>query len=237
MQKVVDGILVNFEQIGQEKKDAVILPGWKASIAEWLPIAESMTDKYRVTVIDFPGFGASESPPKNWGIFEYAQITKHLLEKLGIRKTTIIGHSFGGRIGILLAANTDVVEKLVLVDGAGMEIKDSWTRVIKFLSLTAAFMPEFIKQKVRSSDYEQAGELREIMKRIVNQPLRGELMKIKVPTLIIWGEKDRVLSIKEADMLVTGIKESVLRIVWGSGHWPHVEKRDELIRIFKEENV
>jgi pimeloyl-ACP methyl ester carboxylesterase len=184
-----------------------------------------------------PGFGESGKPPNNWGIYEYGEFAVKVLEKLGIKKAVIMGHSFGGRIGILLAASTDKAIKLILVDAAGMEDKSMKVKILRLFSPAARLFPEKIKAKFRSTDRREAGELREVFIRVIGQPLEAELVKIRVPTLIIWGENDRVQTLKEAKILNSGIKNSVLRIVWGAGHWPHLEKTGQLIRILKEENV
>jgi len=228
---------VHIEELGKGKNNLVVFPGWKGTIGEWIPVAEKLADKYKIHLVELPGFGESGMPLKNWGIFEYGEFAGKVLDKLGIKKAVIMGHSFGGRVGILLAARTNLVGKLVLIDGAGMEIKDIKTQVQKLLNPLVKFFPEMIKKQFRSSDWETAGELKEILARVVNEPLRDELIKINVPTVIVWGDRDKILSLKEAKMLRDGISNSVLRIVWGAGHWPHLEKFEQFMRILKEEDV
>ncbi len=149
----------------------------------------------------------------------------------------MLGHSFGGRIAILLAARTDLVERLILVDAAGMEIKNLKSKMIKLIRPLVFWLPQEIKNQLGSKDYRQAGEMRKTFVKIVNQPLRNELSRISAPTLIIWGEKDMVLSLREAQMLHEGIKNSVLRIVWGATHWPHQKKTEDFMRILAEEGI
>ena len=79
--------------------------------------------------------------------------------------------------------------------------------------------------------------MRKTFIKVINQSLRGELVKIKIPTVIIWGERDKVLPFREAQFLHKGIKGSILRIVWGASHWPHLEKFTDFVKILEEEEI
>ena len=241
MQKVIDGNLVNYQIFGKGNKNLLILPGWLASLKEWLPTAEELVEKYRVILLDFPGFGESSRPKEDWGIYEYANFVEKFLKELGVEKATILGHSFGGRVGIVLASRTNLVEKLVLIDAAGMEIKNLFVKLKLFtVGILRPFyplLPENLKKVFRSEDYKRSGVMAEIFKKVVSQPLREELKNIRVPTLIVWGDKDWVEPLAEAKMLMRGIVNSRLRIVWGASHWPHLERTEEFFEILKEENV
>lgn len=234
---MVEGILVNVEKVGDEKRKLVILPGWKAGSGEWMGVAANLGENYSVYVLELPGMGGSGLPPESWGIGDYFRFTVKFLEKLGINRCIVLGHSFGGRVGLLLAARTSLVEKLILVDAAGMEIKSAREKLLSWLMPVGKLMPESWRNMMRSDDYKKAGPMRGNLARIVNEPLESELSQIKVPTLIIWGERDHVLSIAEAKMLKKGIENSVMRIVWGADHWPHAEKYEEFMELLREEGT
>ncbi len=229
-------MLVNYEVVGKGKP-MLILHGWKSCIADWLPFSDQFKSKYRIILVDLPGFGGSSKPNVDWGIYEYFEFTKKFIESLGLKKLAVLGHSFGGRVAILLAARTNLVEKLILVDAAGMELK-SWKAILfSLMKPFVSWLPQEVKNRLGSHDYKEAGEMRKIFVKIVNQPLREELAKITTPTLIVWGEKDTILSLKEAKMLHKGIKNSVLRNVWGAGHWPHTQKPEQFAQILQEEGL
>jgi len=238
MQKVIDGVLTNYEVVGKGKKNLLILHGWKGQIAHWMPTATELKNRYKVILLDLPGFGGSTKPNENWGVYEYAGFTAKFIQSIGIKKASVLGHSFGGRIAILLASRyPELIERLILVDAAGMEIKSTREKIIKFLSIFKMMFPESIKKKLRSPDYVSAGEMRKIFLKVIRQPLRDELKNISCQTIIVWGEKDKILSLWEAEMLHEGIKKSILRIVWGATHWPHVEKFVDFLNILQEEGV
>lgn len=251
---MVNGLLANYEivnpslpptsskrrwsrRLGGVKKPLLVLPGWKSPLADWMPFANQFKNKYKIILLDLPGFGGSAKPKEDWGIYEYFEFTKKFIADLKIKKLTVLGHSFGGRIAILLAARTDLVERLILVDAAGMEVKSLKAILFGWVKPLVRWLPQNIKNKLGSRDYRQAGAMRQTFIKIVNQHLRDELKGISAPTLVVWGEMDSELSLKEARMLRDGIKDSLLRIVWGAGHWPHQGKPADFIRVLEEERV
>ena len=237
MQKAIDGLLINYEIIGRRKKPLLILHGWGNSLREWIPTARQLSSKYKVILVDLPGFGGSTKPDDSWGIYEYGDFVEKLLLSLKVRRLILIGHSFGGRVGVLLAARKKLIEKLVLINAAGMETR-SWKGNLTLL-LAPLFrdLPQWIKNWFGSVDYKNAGGLRQILVRIVNQDLTSEMTKINCPALIIWGEKDLVLPVSQAKKMKSLIKNSVLRIVWGAGHWPHLSKTREFVDVLEEEGI
>ena len=103
---------VNYIQYGKGK-DIILLHGWGQNIEMMKPLGDPLSTKYRITILDFPGFGASSEPTVAWTIQDYADMVHELVEKLQIKKPVIIGHSFGGRVAICYASCYEV-EKVVL---------------------------------------------------------------------------------------------------------------------------
>src|SRR5450756_122385 len=93
------------------------------------PLIVGLRDKYRVLALDLPGFGGSSPPPAPWGTPEYAAFVERAMTSLGVTRATYIGHSFGGRIAIWLAAHVpEAVQALVLVDAAGIRPRATFGR-------------------------------------------------------------------------------------------------------------
>lgn len=242
MKIVVDGILTNYEIIGDKGKTFVILHGWKSSMKEWLSVAKNISTKYRVILLDFPGMGETFPPNIVWGTYDYANFVRSFLNKIEVKEAIILGHSFGGRVGIVLASEGNLVSKLILVSSAGIEKKTLSVKtkifVYKlFVKPLRNILPQFLihtLKKFGSKDYRNSGTLQNIFIKVVNEDLTNLLEKIKCATLIIWGEKDRVLSIKQAKIIKSLIKDSILRVVWGADHWPHFSKTQEFLTILNE---
>lgn len=244
MQVVLGGVITNYEifENKRSKDFLVILPGWMRTSTEWLTIAETFKDTHTVVIIDFPGFGLTSKPIVDWDTYDYARFTEDFLKKLGIHNCTLLGHSFGGRVAVVLASTTDIVEKLILVDSAGLKttsgIADIKKLAVSMVRPLKRFLPEKTQLRLRfligSNDYANAGEMRGTLAKVVRQTMDHLLKKISVPTLIVWGDKDDQVSITQTKILKKGIPHSLVRIVWGSGHSPHTEKPAKFVEIVKE---
>jgi pimeloyl-ACP methyl ester carboxylesterase len=101
----------------------------------------------KVYSVDLPGFGGSSLPHVK-SIFEYSQLVKDFCRYLEIDKVIVIGHSLGGRVGIVLGASTPtLIERLVLVDPAG--VKPRWVKRVFLMVLAKLFswVPALIRAK------------------------------------------------------------------------------------------
>lgn len=241
MNAIVEGLLLNYEQTG-EGKDLVILHGWGRSIAEWRETAKRYSKEYRVTLLDLPGFGASEIPHAELTIHDYATITARFLEKVGIEKCVLVGHSLGGRIGTILAAtHPETVAKLLLVDSAGVERKPASVRIKRFIVGTAKLLglhhvlPRGFRDLFSSSDYRSAlPAMKKTFASIVSTDLTHLFTQIRCPTLVVWGSHDRVLPVAHTKVYARLVPNCTVRIVYEAGHDPHIDDPTQFFAITDE---
>ncbi len=232
----IDGMNINYIQEGKGY-DIILLHGWGGSIETMNPILIHLKNFARITSVDLPGFGKSDKPKEAIDSFKYSEIVYKLIKKLGIKKANIIGHSHGGRIGIILASQySDVVNKLVLVDSAGIiskrtykyYIKVYWFKVLKkiylFLNKNKEDNLEKFYKKFGSVDYSQSkGIMRETMVKVVNDNLKPLLEKINIPTLLIWGEDDEETPLYMGKIMEEKIKDSGLVIIENGSHYSYLD--------------
>jgi len=235
MQIIIDDLLTNYQIFGKKGANILILPGWKRNSIEWQSCAQELSDKNRVILLDLPGFGITQKPKDSWDIFKYSDFVKDFLTKVQIKNPIILGHSFGGRIGIIMASQSFPIDQLVLVDAAGIEKKNMWLKFkVVMAKILKPIIPKSIISNLLKGDYAESGEMKEIFKKVISQDLVNLLPKIKVPTTIIWGEQDKILPLSHAKILHDKIQNSRLRIVWGAAHDPHLEKFEQFIEILSE---
>ncbi|GGI95774.1 alpha/beta hydrolase [Alicyclobacillus cellulosilyticus] len=243
----IDGVRVAYD-IDGEGPPMLFLHGWGGSAKSFLPVYQTFAQWFRVIAIDFPGFGESSLPAETWGVGEYAECVYHFLQALAIDKTHVIGHSFGGRVAIWLAAHhPEVVDKMTLVDAAGIRPRRSWKYYVKVytfktckrlynLGLLGPRRPERLERLYRlfgSADYREAGPLRNIMVRVVNQDLTPLLPNIKASTLLIWGEHDEATPVWFGKTMERLIPDAGLVVLPNAGHYSYLDQLGSFNKIVK----
>lgn len=236
----IDDIYINYYQYGKKKgMDLVLLHGWGQNMQMMMPISNSFINMFRITVLDLPGFGSSEEPKKCLSIEDYADILNKLFVKLRIKNPIIIGHSFGGRVAIVYASKYKV-KKLILLASPFKNTSKSNSLKIKLLKFFKKVplinkLEGWAKNKFGSVDYRNASLImKEILVDAINNDLTEYAKKIKVPTLLIWGECDNAVPVEEARELNSLIEDSGLIIYPGKSHYAYLEDLNKTISILDE---
>jgi len=243
-----NGIKLYYEIHGQEESQnkIVILPGWGNHRETFYPLINKLMPIGTIYIIDLLGFGNSPFPQKTLTIYDYTLLIKEWMEYLNIDSPTIICHSFGGRLGILLSGYYHVpTRQLVLIDSAGIKpkktifkkLKTMWYRILKGLG---NLLPKKIKTRYRaylfsrfaSKDYQNLKENeRETFKNIVNEDLSYYLEDISVPTLILWGEKDIDTPIQDGKTMESKIEDAALISFSRGTHFSYLEYKEQINNI------
>lgn len=223
----IRNININYIQYGSGS-DIVLLHGWGQNIAMMRPLGDKFQKKYRITILDFPGFGESDEPTEALTIYDYCEILEELLKKLKIKKTIVIGHSFGGRVAIVYASRNDT-QKLVLFGSPCVRANDSESfkvKVLKSLKKVPGInkLEGFAKKHIGSRDYKNASEvMRKILVNVVNEDLSECAKKIVAPTLLIWGDNDTEAPLEDAKKLEKIIADAGLIVLPNSTHYAYLE--------------
>lgn len=231
----------------------VLLHGWGASSQSLQAPAAALAAEFRVLTVDLPGFGWSDPPPVAWGSSEYADHVRAVLDAQGIGRAALLGHSFGGRVAIQIAARTpERVERLVLVASAGLRRRRrprdyarlGVTKVLKGLAglpVVGGLGRPLLRrwaERVGSRDYKAAGRMRPTLVRLVNEDLAPMLQEIPVPTLLLWGDQDQEVPREAVLTMASRIKGARLLVFPGAGHFPFLdapERFAEALRGFLRE--
>lgn len=234
----IDGVNVHFTIKGEGEQTAVLMHGWGCNLTTLRSIEQVVISAgLRVLNIDFPGFGQSSEPPEVWGVEQYTATLERLLQTENITRPILLGHSFGGRVGILYASRNSTA-KLILVDAAGVKPQRSAKYYLKVYSYKAVkhALPLILgrtqgekilnlyRAKVGSSDYSNASPImRAILSRVVNEDLKHVMSKISCPTLLIWGKNDTATPIADAKVMERLIPDAGLVVIDGAGHYSFLD--------------
>ncbi len=189
-----------------------------------LPIAKRLK-RYSV-IPDLYGFGKTPHGDSPLNLIDYVKGALKILEKEGIEKVDVLGHSFGGRMAIMLASlYPEKINKIILCDSAGLIPR----RGIRYRFKVWKYkLFKKLGRKVEncgSSDYKAlSGAMRKTFVNVVNYDQKEQSTCIFAPTLIIWGSKDRVTPLYMAKKLKRNIKNSELFIISGAGHFSYADE-------------
>ena len=203
----------------------VFLHGWQRSGKDFEELIKSHgIEDY--LLIDFPPFGGS-GQIIDWNMFTYVNMLISLIDYLKIERFNLIGHSFGGRVAIILSSlKREKVNKLVLIGSAGMKPKWSLKRALKVQEFKIKRRLGLDVSKFGSRDYlALSQEMREVFKTVVSTYLEDYAKQIECQTLIIYGEKDLETPVYMARRLKRLIKNSRLEIIKGAGHFCFIDSK------------
>lgn len=238
----IDGYNIKVKITGAGEETCVMLQGWGTTLEIYDSVADALNDRYRFIQFDLPGFGGSDEPREPWNVDAYADFFCKLMEKLEIKKAVLIGHSYGGRVIIKLAARDSIpfeISKIVLMDAAGvMPKRSAWAKfkikrykVLKKIAankVVYALFPELIddwRSRQGSADYRNASPvMRSCMVMAVNEDLTDLMPKITQDTLLIWGDIDTATPIGDAHIMEEKIQNAGLAVLKGAGHYAFLEQ-------------
>lgn len=223
----------------------ILLHGWGTSKKTFHHLVEEIKSGYEVHTIDLIGFGKSDEPYKPMTLNDYVYFLRDYILRNNLNNPILLGHSFGGRIIIKYASIYEDIDKIILVDSAGIKkrlnIKTKY-KIYRYKFLKKWFKLINNKSKYQklinqsgSNDYKNATD---IMKRtlslVINEDLKKYIKKIKQETLIIWGKDDKVTPYKDALYMKKHIKNSGLVTIENTGHFPYLENKNYFHIIMKD---
>ena len=248
----IDGYDISYKISGPEDAEIlVVLQGWGTEMGLYDSVAAAVSDKYRVIQFDLPGFGASDEPREPWNVDAYADFFCNFMEALGIKKAVLLGHSYGGRVIIKLAARESIpfeIEKIVLVDSAGVMPERSASQKFKvrlykikrnFLTSKPvhSLFPEVIDywmSKQGSEDYRNASPMmKKCLVMAVNEDLQHLMPSVKQEVLLVWGDLDMDTPISDAHRMEEKMPNAALVVLEGTDHFSFLYKPVEFRNILR----
>lgn len=219
----------------------------------WLQYQQALAQRFRVYVPDHPGFGTSDRPEWIESVPDLACFYLWALEDLGLARLRVIGFSMGGWLAAEMAVMCpQLFERLILVGAAGVkplqgEIADIFLRspnevtAMMFHDPTQA--PEYEQlygRELTADQQDLQARNREMAARLTWKPymydprLPSLLRRLRLPTLIVWGQQDAIVPLSCAEVYQQSIRGSKLTLLERCGHAPQVEKPREFVRVVSE---
>jgi len=211
------------------------------------PYVAALAARYHVIAPSCPGFGRSELPGHMKSVDDLSYFYLDLLETLDLQNVVVVGLSFGGWLAAEIAVkNTSRIAALCLVDTLGAKFSASLTREIADLfSVPLYEHPQWIyhDEALRKKTYTGlTDEAATVLARnhesfglfgwsptLYSKQLRHRLHRIKVPTQLVWGAEDRVVSADYGRQWQRAIPGAQMVVIDRAGHYPQIEQPEQFV--------
>ncbi|MGD1835161.1 MAG: alpha/beta fold hydrolase [Nitrososphaeraceae archaeon] len=231
----------------------IMLHGLGASAERWERVAPKLADYFRIIVPDIIGFGYSDKPTIEYSSEFFIKFLNNFVNRLKLKDLNIIGSSFGGYIALEYALKyRKKTKSLILVSPAGL-MKNSTDALNDYM--TAAIYPNYnnVKKAYSEMSFDTKIVTDESIKDFINrmrlenskysfmstimslkntENITEKIKNFKVPTLLIWGENDKLIPVKYGNEYQK-ILNCELKIIESCGHTPFLEKPKEFVSIIR----
>ena len=197
---------ISYEILNQNQSEVMVfLHGWGSNKEIMKQAFGNELKKFRLIFLDLPGFGASpiQVPIKT---ADYAQIIKLFLNSLHVEEFSVIGHSFGGKIGAILNP-----KNLILLSSAGIIMEKSFKikMKIRFFKIFKNIVPKGMYGLFASDDVSGMSQtMYEILKSVVDEDFRPIFEKVTSKTVVFWGKEDSATPLSSGKKISQIIKQS-----------------------------
>jgi pimeloyl-ACP methyl ester carboxylesterase len=223
----------------------LVLHGWGGRIESMAPVVDCLRQNRRVLALDLPGFGEAPVPEEVWGTADQAKFVAEALMKLGVGRAHLVGHSFGALTCVHLAASfPELVDKVVLAAASGLRNAVSKrvrarravsraARTVGRLGPPGRRLKGALYGRLASEDYKQAGPLRPMLIKVVNDDVSHLLPLVASPTLLVWGTADDSVPVEHARTMERLIPDAGLVLFEGAGHFAYLEEPERFCRVVR----
>jgi len=241
----VNGYAIRYLDDGpSDGKTLVLLHGIGASAERWSRVIPTLSKYFRVITPDIVGFGYSDKPTVEYTMDFFLDFFNGFLDKLDVTKASVIGSSFGGHLATEFAIRSNRrIDRLVLASPAGM-MRTSTPTLDGYIMAALYPTVENAFKAFKEMAHDPSAVTVEIVMDFVNRmrlpnakyafmstllgmryapKLQGRLAKIISPTLLLWGDGDKMIPVQYSKEY-SEIPDSEIVVIKNCGHTPYVEK-------------
>jgi pimeloyl-ACP methyl ester carboxylesterase len=231
------------EPFGVGPVRVIWLHGWGRRGQDFAAAASELARRGVASVaLDLPGFGASPAPSFPGGARHYADLVMPTLAEVGEGPFVLVGHSFGGTVACVLAADHPEIVRALVLTGAPVLRRPSGRkspltyRALRWLhgrKMVSDPQMEAARRRYGSRDYRNAtGIMRDVLVISVNESYEDELERLVAPVTLLWGEEDHEVPLDVATRAEAILKSAhTLTTLAGVGHLVPTEAPDALANV------
>lgn len=238
---VVDQGIVHYEAYGRGSP-VILLHGWLGSWGYWLGTMEALSKHYRAYALDFWGFGESGKRRESYLVTDFVSLVNQFMDRLGIEKAPIIGHSMGGTVALSVAltypnrvSKVSVVGSPIVGSSLNLFLRLAgrpwiavlvWNNPVLFRLGIKIYSPRIardwrtlydmllhdLSRTTLEAFFSSIGSLRET-------DLRPRLGQLAIPTLGIYGRGDNIVAPNQAQLIAKSVPNGRSKMMDRSRHF------------------
>jgi len=263
---VFNGEILTLEA-GQDHPQTILLVHGlgQNGMMDWADVIAPLAQRYHVLSLDLPGFGYSSTPSGKYSPSNYARVLSWLLARRAHGPAIVVGHSLGGAVALRFAATYPAqINKLILVDAAGILQRTSFVKHTVTGRLNGEGMPDFLHGLLARARDASDTALEKVFgmpdptvllnasedvwgtvlgsrsnanaaMALAEEDFTQAIYTLKLPTQIIWGEEDPIAPLRTGQMLARRLALAQLQTLPGVGHVPmEAGSRDRFMRLLDQ---
>jgi pimeloyl-ACP methyl ester carboxylesterase len=225
-------------------KPLLFLPGG-LRVSAYMRNITLLAQSYQVIGLDLPGFGKSSVPKDVWSLEDYADLISHFLTDLHLPKIPVIGHSYGGGVGLYLAMSDKHITKLMVFSPMGVASDQSSIQFLFNVLVTKTINDYFAMKSQRlraivfnnaistvTGNFANAVKMIQVTRKVLYKNITPEeLAKIQIPVKLMWGENDELFPLLNGFYLRQYIKKSQLEVLNGNHDWLTINPEESTKKI------
>lgn len=242
---------------GGSGRPVLVVPGFGVdNLWQWYPQLPALARKRHVVAPDLLGFGGSGSPGQAGVLARQTQACGQLMESLGHRDYDVLGLSYGGFVALALASEGAPIGRLVISDCPGpcfdygdyerlcerFEVDHiaqllmpgdaaGVRRLLHVAWHNPPWIPDFVLADVHAATFvARRAEQRPVLDDLVEQTRSPPDIRIRQPTLVLWGEHDRFFPLSGGERLVERLDDATLHVFGGNAHAPNLQSSGDFTR-------
>ena len=239
----VDGFRIRYLRRGEGAESTILIHGFGGDLNTWMFNHEALASKNSVYALDLPGHGSSSKQVGDGSLEGLAKVLEGFIDSIGAQKVHLAGHSMGGAVAAIFARdNPERCLSLTLIASAGLgpEIDGEYIRGFVSATRRNELKPQLEKlfadarlitrQLVDDTlKYKRLDGVEPALRAIASHlcpsdrqgvSLRDQIIRLKIPVLVLWGSEDRILPASHAHDLPRHVRTEILP---GHGHMVQME--------------
>ena len=229
---MTDFLTYSFNNVNS-KNTTLFLHGWGCNKNYMLPISKLKNSNS--LIIDLPGFEKDKYLNKPYFIDDYIEDIIIFLNNFEYKVTHIVAHSFGGKLAVRLAKLLKVKGLILIAPSIYHKIRGPryYIKVLTYKIIKRIKIFNKISNRMGSQDYKSLNPImKKTMSNIVNESVKEDIKKINVPTILLFGNKDKITPIYLAKKIKKNIKDCELIILNGN-HFAYLYNKTKVIKIIE----